>query len=155
MSIREARSGSLPKMFECIRSHFSCDQVFGRFVDGDYHFWRVNSLWNATETVSPKMVILTCFRPKLTNWFPDGSDVDLDRLLEHYVRMQSSSLSCPILASSDFDIIDGNHRYLQARYKNREKILTTIIENFPRPELICKLPEKKNICENIQSQLDR
>ena len=136
MNISCSYKTHLPKGFDCIKEHFSNSQLFGYTVDGSYHFWSVETLWRETSSLKPKFVGIELFHPKLNCWFPDGTDIDLDYLLDHFERMKNSSLDSPILVTSSFDIIDGNHRFLKARYEKKQKILVIVIETFPPPEFI-------------------
>jgi hypothetical protein len=113
------------------------------FVDGEEHFWKIETLWEAARGRSIRAIPL-----EEIPWKDDGCHIlglppNWGAFAEHCRRAMSADLSFPVILGPTGDVMDGMHRIVRAYVEGKETVAGVVLENVPAPDRIRPLESER------------
>jgi hypothetical protein len=106
-------------------------------VDGKKHTWYAKRLWSLAAALPEFEYEVAQFDGYDQDyWFGDRVKPTINKVIEHYNRIQNADYSYPIIISESGLIMDGVHRILRAHIEGRKTVRAVRFERNPEPDLI-------------------
>jgi hypothetical protein len=111
---------------------------FCMMVNGERHTWFIQSLVKATANLPVVDVVLTELDKYLDEnaWFHGDNEPTIRSLIEHYLRVEQTDLSFPIIMNPKIGVLDGLHRIVKAHTLGLSSIKAVTLVNLPKPDYI-------------------
>ncbi|WP_290735432.1 hypothetical protein [Halobacteriovorax sp. JY17] len=106
-------------------------------LNGKKYTWVVKTIWELSKDLEP-------FDFKVSNfsgfnedcWFGDRFKPTINKVLEHYQKIQNANFDFPIILGEDGRIMDGIHRICKAHLEGKKTIKAVQFIKDPGPDSI-------------------
>ncbi|MNS94818.1 hypothetical protein D3C72_1290450 [compost metagenome] len=107
------------------------------FKDGKKHTWYVKRLWSLSAELPEFEYEVSLFDGYDEDyWFGDRVKPTINKVIEHYNKIQHADYNYPIILSEDGLIMDGVHRIIRAHLEGRKTIRAVRFIKNPEPDII-------------------
>ena len=110
-----------------------------RFVsilrNGENYLWLTRRLWDLSKdlpVIEFEVASFNCFDEDV--WFGSQHKPTVNKVLEHYRKIEKARFDFPIILSQDGSIFDGIHRICRAQLDGRKNIPAVQFEMDPAPD---------------------
>ena len=103
--------------------------------EGEIHVWFTKRLWELSKELPVfeyEVASFGCFDEDI--WFGDQHKPTVNKVLDHYKRIESASFEYPIILSQDGSLFDGAHRICRAYIDGRKTIPAVKFAVDPEPD---------------------
>lgn len=103
--------------------------------DGVLYLWITRKLWALAvrlPTFEYDVASFECFDKDV--WFGSQNEPTVNRVLEHYKKIESADFKFPIILSHDGKVLDGVHRICKAYLDGRKTVPAVRFEEDPEPD---------------------
>ena len=105
--------------------------------DGRKYTWYVKRLWALSKDLPEFDYEVSSFKGfEEDYWFGDRIKPTINKIVEHYQKIQHADYNYPIIISEDGSIMDGVHRIIRAHIDGRRTIRAVRFEKNPKPDFI-------------------
>lgn len=103
--------------------------------DGEIYLWITRRLWDLAKSLPVfeyDVASFDCFDQDV--WFNSQHIPTVNKVLEHYKKIEKASFEHPIILSKDGVVLDGVHRICRAHLDGRKTIPAVRFEVDPEPD---------------------
>ncbi|RYZ64004.1 MAG: chromosome partitioning protein ParB [Proteobacteria bacterium] len=120
---------------------FDFGEPFAGFEhDGVIRLWITSRLWKLAAELPTFEYDVSSFENFDEDvWFNTQNKPTVNKVLEHYRKIQNADFSFPIILSRDGIILDGVHRICRAQLDGRKTIPAVRFETDPEPDRIHRM----------------
>jgi len=105
--------------------------------DGRKHTWYAKRLWALSKGLPEFEYEVSSFNGFDEDyWFGDRIKPTINKVIEHYQKIQFADYNYPIILSAEGLIMDGVHRIIRAHLEGRKTIRAVRFEKNPEPDVI-------------------
>jgi len=106
-------------------------------INGKKHTWYVKRLWTLSAGLPEFDYEVSLFDGYNEDyWFGDRVKPTINKVIEHYNKIQHADYRYPIILSETGLIMDGVHRIIRAHLEGRKTIKAVRFDKNPEPDLI-------------------
>lgn len=103
--------------------------------NGEIHLWLTRRLWELAEGLPVFEYEVASFNGFDKDvWFGSQHKPTVNKVLEHYKKIERATFDHPIILSQDGTLFDGVHRLCRARLDGRKTIPAVKFEVDPEPD---------------------
>ncbi|WP_413581787.1 hypothetical protein [Bdellovibrio sp. HCB288] len=110
--------------------------------EGMKHVWLIRNLWISSKDLPVfefEVANFDCFNEDV--WFGTQHKPTVNKVLEHYRKIQTATFEYPIIFSEDGSIFDGVHRICRAYLDGRKTIPAVKFIKDPPPDQIIPMSQ--------------
>jgi hypothetical protein len=105
--------------------------------DGGLRAWDVDNLLRLTQDQPEELIPLAAVGEIDENWwFAFGNEPTVRSVVEHFLLMEQTDLSYPIIVDPDGRLMDGMHRVAKALTRGSPSIRAKRLRTLPPPDYV-------------------
>lgn len=113
------------------------DAFAGFEQDGEVRLWRIARLWELSKSLPTFEYEVASFNGFDKDvWFGSFQTPTLNKILEHFKKIETATFDHPIILSQDGVVLDGVHRICRAHLDDKKTIPAVRFEIDPEPDRI-------------------